>query len=178
MIQRRRKRICVVGNFSGRNAGDAAILEGLLRDVHRLYPKARFLIPTINTKFVRRAYRHYPITPVPLLPWNLSFKIFGLPIFASALQSDLILITDAILFDRKLWNPLPNYLLTMSLVTPLADRKGIPVILYNGNLGPANTPMGMSCLRRVVQHSRMIIVRDPESISESTEDSFNDLNWE
>ena len=164
MNRKKRKKICVVGNFSGRNAGDAAILEGLLNDVHMLYPEAQFLIPTINTKFVRKAYRNYPIKAISLLPWNLSLKILGLPIFTTALQSDLILITDAILFDRKLLNPLHNYLFTMSLLVPLANRRGIPVVLYNGNLGPATTSIGKKCLRKVIQHSRLIIVRDPESI--------------
>jgi hypothetical protein len=50
------KKICVIGNFSGRNAGDAAILGCLLQDVSSLYGDALFEIPTINPGFVARHY--------------------------------------------------------------------------------------------------------------------------
>jgi len=158
------KRICVIGNFSGRNAGDAAILGGLLEDVSRLYPDAEFDVPTINPGFVARQYKDYRVTPVPMLPWNLSVKILGLPIFRSVLRSDLVLVTDAILFDLRLFNPLFNYLSTMALVLPLARRRGIPVVLYNVSLGPVSTKAGIACLRRVLDASSKVIVRDTESI--------------
>lgn len=158
------KRICVIGNFSGRNAGDAAILGGLLEDVSRLYPDAEFDVPTINPGFVARQYAGYRVTPVPMLPWNLSVKILGLPIFRSVLRSDLVLVTDAILFDLRLFNPLFNYLSTMALVLPLAKRRGIPVVLYNVSLGPVSTKAGIGCLRRVLDASSKVIVRDTESI--------------
>ena len=118
------KRICVIGNFSGRNAGDAAILQGLLKDVTAVYGPLRFDVPTINTDFVARQYGEFDVNPVGLMPWNLSIKILGLPIVRSILRSDLILVTDAILFDRKLFNPLFNYLSTMALVLPLAKSQG------------------------------------------------------
>ena len=123
------KKICVVGSFSGRNAGDAAILEGLLNDIYSVNQNLEFLIPTINKKFIQKTYKAYPMKAIPLMPWNLSLKMLGLPIFRAALQSNLILVTDAILFDRKLWNPIFNYLLTMAIVLPMAKKKGIPVVL-------------------------------------------------
>jgi polysaccharide pyruvyl transferase WcaK-like protein len=157
-------RVLVIGNFSGRNAGDAAILEGLLKDITSRYSGIEFIAPTINTRFIRDAYRQYPVRPVSLMPWNLSLKIFGLPLLRSVLSSDLILVTDAILFDLHLLNPLYNYLSTLSLVLPLAKKRGIPVVLYNVSLGPAPTPLGRKCLLRVLRSSERIIVRDRESI--------------
>lgn len=94
-------KICVLGNFSGRNAGDAAILGGLLEDVSALHPDALFLVPTINTGFVRRAFPRYRVKPVSLMPWNMSLKILGVPVFTSTLGADLVLVTDAILFERR-----------------------------------------------------------------------------
>ena len=158
------KKVCVIGNFSGRNAGDAAILEGLLSDVFALNNDTRFLIPTINSSFVRRTYNRFPVCPVPLMPWNLSLKIFGLPLFMAVLQSDLVLVTDAILFDRKLANPFYNYLSTMAIALPLAKKHNIPVVLYNVNLGPVKTKLGRQCMRRVLESSDRVIVRDRESI--------------
>lgn len=157
------KRICVIGNFSGRNAGDAAILGCLLDDVSRLYPNVEYDVPTINPEFVRKHYSEHRVTPVPMLPWNLSVKIFGLPIFRSVLRSDLVLVTDAILFDLHLFNPLFNYLSTMALVLPLARRRNIPVVLYNVSLGPINTRLGRVCMDRVLRSASRIVVRDRES---------------
>ena len=157
------KKICVIGNFSGRNMGDAAILGGLLEDVSTLYPDTLFVVPTIKPSFVRRAYSRYNVRPVSLMPWNLSLKILGVPIFTSTLRSDVILVTDAILFDRRLYDPAHNYLLTLSHVLPLAHRRGIPVVLYNMSLGPVKTRKGTECLKRVLSCSDLIITRDAES---------------
>jgi len=157
-------RVLVIGNFSGRNAGDAAILEGLLADLTSHYDGLEFIIPTINTGFVKKAYERYPVRPVSMLPWNFSVKIFGLPILRSVLSADLILVTDAILFDLHLFNPLYNYLSTLALVLPLARRRGTPVVLYNVSLGPAETDLGKKCLRRVLDSSEKVIVRDRESL--------------
>ena len=109
------KRINVLGNYSGRNAGDAAILGGLLQDIMAVQPDVRFTIPTINTRFVRETYAEFPVKPISLMPWTLSVKILGLPTLLGVLRADLILVTVAILFDRKLFNPLFNYLHTLSL---------------------------------------------------------------
>jgi polysaccharide pyruvyl transferase WcaK-like protein len=160
------RRICVVGNFSGRNAGDAAILGGLLKDVTAAYGPMKFDVPTINQDFVRRQYADFDVEPVGMMPWNLSLKILGLPIFRSVLRSDLVMVTDAILFDHKLFNPAFNYLSTMALVLPMARARGIPVVLYNVSLGPARTKAGKACLRRVLEASNEIILRDTESLGE------------
>ncbi len=158
------KKICVIGNFSGRNAGDAAILECLLRDVYSLNRQVEFLIPTINRSFIEETYHEFPVKPYPLMPWNLSLKILGWPTFQAVLKSDLVLLTDAILFDRSLWNPIFNYLSTMAIVLPMAAGKGIPVIPYNVSLGPIRTKAGKYCLQRVLDSCELVIVRDRESI--------------
>ena len=157
-------RICVIGNFSGRNAGDVAILGGVLKDISDRYSGCIFIVPTINPQFIKRTFPEYDIEAVGLLPWNLSIKIFGWPILCSVLSADLVLITDAILFDYKLMNPLYNYLSTMAIVLPLARRKRIPVVLYNVSLGPIYSRLGKICMRRVLESSKQILVRDNESL--------------
>lgn len=156
-------RICVLGNFSGRNAGDMAILGNLIRDISALYANIRYVVPTMNPAFVRRSFPDYPVKAVSLEPWALSLKIFGLPVFRAVLSSDLVLVTDNILFDMKLYNPLFNYLSTLSLVLPLAKKSGIPVVLYNMSLGPVSTPAGKACFDRVIRSCELIILRDTQS---------------
>lgn len=156
-------RICVIGNFSGRNAGDMAILGNLIHDVAAQYPDVHFVVPTINPAFVRKSFPNYSVEAVSLLPWALSAKIFGVPIVRAVLGSDLVLVTDNILFDKKLFNPLFNYLSTLSLVLPLASRRNIPVVLYNMSLGPILTPLGRWCMEQVTRHADYIILRDTQS---------------
>lgn len=157
------KRICVLGNFSGRNAGDMAILGCLMHDITSCYSNITFVIPTINPRHVRESFPDYAVEPVSLLPWALSLKILGVPVFRAVLSSDVVLITDNILFDMKLFNPLFNYLSTLSFVVPIAKRRGIPVVLYNMSLGPINTRLGRYCLNQVITNSQMIILRDLRS---------------
>jgi len=157
------KKINVLGNFSGRNAGDAAILGCLLQDISALYAEVEFSVPTINAAFVRKNFSTYKVRPVPLMPWNFSAKIFGWPVLREAVEADLILVTDAILFDRKLYNPLFNYLWTLSLVLPRAWKKGTPVVLYNCSLGPIRTAAGHKALQRILDSTSALILRDKES---------------
>lgn len=157
------QRICVLGNFSGRNAGDMAILGALIQDVSEQYPEVKFVVPTMNPGFVRRSFPNHDVEAVSLMPWALSLKILGLPVFRAVLSSDLVLVTDNILFDMKLLNPLFNYLFTLSLVLPLAKRRGIPVVLYNMSLGPVSTPRGIACFKRVIDSTELLILRDTQS---------------
>ncbi|MEJ2744696.1 MAG: polysaccharide pyruvyl transferase family protein [bacterium] len=67
------------------------------------------------------------------------------------------------MFERRLYDPTHNYLLTLSYVLPLARRRGIPIILYNMSLGPVKTGKGTACLKRILSCSDLIITRDAES---------------
>lgn len=165
MNDSRPTRIAVIGNYSGRNAGDAALLEGLLREITRAFPdrRLRFDVPTINPRFVRETYREFDVRPVGLLPWNLSLKILGLPIIRTVLGADLVLITDAILFDRRLYNPTFNYLHTLSWVLPMGAKRGVPVVPFCVSLGSLSTDAGRRCLTRVLEASSTVITRDRDS---------------
>ena len=157
------KRICILGNYSGRNAGDAALLAGILREISSRYKSVEFLVPTLNPRFVKKYCGGYRVRPVSLLPWNGCIKLLGLPVWNAMRSSDLILITDAVLFDRGLFNPLHNYLSSLALLIPLAKKRGVPVVLYNVSLGPARAAAGQWCLRRVLNHSDLVILRDEDS---------------
>ncbi|MBI4396692.1 MAG: polysaccharide pyruvyl transferase family protein [Elusimicrobia bacterium] len=162
------KKISVIGNFSGRNAGDAAILGGLLKDISARYPNVRFLVPTLNPSFVRSHFRSPTVVPVSLRP-PLNLKIFGLGVLQAAYDCDLFLITDAILFDRQLLNPLYNYLSTLALVAQLVKQRGVPLVLYNVSLGPVYTPLGQLFMKVLLRAADLVIARDEESIALMTQ---------
>jgi polysaccharide pyruvyl transferase WcaK-like protein len=154
------KVITVLGNFSGRNAGDNAILGNLVDDLRSAYPGLAFLVPTLNASFVRRTFADREIRALSLMPWNGSLKIFGIPTLYSMLKADVVLVTDNILFDRKFYNPAFNYLSTIALIAPLCRRRGVPIVPYNASIGPINTERGTSALQRVLDASPTIILRD------------------
>ncbi len=154
------KTITVLGNNSGRNAGDNAILGNLLDDFALKRDDLRFKIPTLNPDFLRRHFGHHPIQPMGMLPWNLALKNFGLPLYRAMTQTDLVLIVDNILFDRKFNNPFVNNLNMISRIAPRCRRKGIPLVLYNCSIGPVEREHGIQALRRVMAAAPLVITRD------------------
>ncbi|KCZ72309.1 hypothetical protein ANME2D_01715 [Candidatus Methanoperedens nitroreducens] len=158
------KSITVLGNYSGRNAGDAAILAGMFSDISTLFPDVIFEVPSINPKFISESYSNYSVRPVGLMPWNFSIKMLGMPTLLSIYRTDLTMITDAILFDRKLFNPLFNYLSTLAILIPLAKKMGKKIVLYNVSLGPVDTEMGKKLLKSILDQADCVILRDIDSL--------------
>ena len=155
--------VTLLGSSSGRNAGDAALLSGIMDSVdgafqHRLL----YEIPTICPDYIWHNYENR-VRPVSMLPWNLSVKMLGLPTFASIMRSDLSLIFDAILFDRSLYNPLFNYMSSLYLMLPLAKRRGKKVACFNVGVGPVTTSAGANMLRELCELMDFITVRDDDS---------------
>ena len=157
------KKITVLGNFSGRNAGDNAILGNLMDDISEKYSGIKYLIPTFNASFVKRHFSHHNIDAINLMPWNGAFKIFGLPTYRAMTNCDMVLITDNILFDRSYFNPLFNYLSTIALFAPICKKRGIPIIPYNASLGPYTTERGRAAMQRVLDASPFLSLRDEMS---------------
>lgn len=158
-----KNKITVLGNNSGRNAGDMAILGNLLYDISREMPGIELLVPTTNPAFLNRHFGHYNMKPVPLLPWYGAAKNFGLPLAWSMLQGDAVLITDNILFDRKFYNPVFNNLASISVMAPLCRKRGVPIILYNASVGPIDFEVGGKALQLVLDASPLVITRDEQT---------------
>ncbi len=156
--------ITVLGNFSGRNLGDNAILGNLLADISASHPDVLFKIPTFDKAFVERHFGQYNIRAMGLKPWNLALKILGLPTLLAMIHADMVLVTDNILFDKNYFNPLFNYLSTIALFAPLCRRRGIPIIPYNASLGPFNTERGKKAVQKVLDAGPCLIVRDESSV--------------
>ncbi|MGX9727395.1 MAG: polysaccharide pyruvyl transferase family protein [Candidatus Electronema sp. VV] len=154
------QRITVLGNNSGRNAGDNAILGNLLRDVSAELPHAEFLVPTTNPRFIRRHFGQFKVKPMGLLPWNGCIKNLGWPLYKAMTATDAVLICDNILFDRKFYNPLFNYLSSIALFAPFCKKRGIPIVLYNASVGPIDTPAGKKALVKVLEATELAVIRD------------------
>lgn len=139
------------------------MLEGMMLDIRERFGAVRFTIPTIAPDFIRRTYVGLDAHPVPSLPWRGSVRLLGRPVWKALREADVILVTDAILFDRNLFNPVKNYLSSLALLLPPARRRGVPVVLYNVSLGPVGSRAGRWCLKRVLESADAVILRDETS---------------
>ena len=157
------KKITVLGNFSGRNAGDNAILGNLMDDISDKFKNIKYLIPTFNAGFVKKHFSHHNIEALNLMPWNGAIKIFGWPTYKSMINSDVVLITDNILFDRSYFNPLFNYLSTIALIAPACKKKEIPIIPFNASLGPYTTDRGKAAMQKILDAAPFLSLRDEMS---------------
>jgi polysaccharide pyruvyl transferase WcaK-like protein len=155
--------LTLLGSSSGRNAGDAALIAGIMDSVDAACGKRLlYEIPTIKPSFIRSSY-HNRTQPIGMLPWNFSVKMLGVPTFRSIMRTDLSLVFDAILFDRSLYNPLFNFLSTLALMLPYAKRRGKRMGFFNVSAGPVTTAAGRRMLRDVSNAMDFITVRDQNS---------------
>lgn len=166
------KKVTVLGNFSGRNAGDNAILGNLMDDIAEKFQDIEFLIPTFNAAFVKKHFSNHNIQALNLMPWNGAIKIFGWPTLKSMLNTNVVLITDNILFDRKYFNPLFNYLSTIALIAPLCKKRGIPIIPYNASLGPYTTERGRAAMQKILDAAPFLSLRDEMSRETMNKNNF------
>lgn len=156
--------ITLLGSSSGRNSGDAALIAAIMDGVDRACGRPlTYDIPTLRPAYVRD---HYPnrTRPVGMMPWNGALRMLGLPTARALLRADAVIIFDAVLFDRALFNPLFNFLSSLYLLLPLASRRGIPIIGYNVGVGPVHTPAGRRMLKAVAERMAFITVRDQDSL--------------
>jgi len=156
--------ITILGSSSGRNAGDAALISGIMDPIDEAcQSRLLYEIPTIRPAYIRRNYPNR-VRPVGMMPWHLSLKMLGWPTYRSIMRSDLSLIFDAILFDRALFNPLFNHLSTLYLMLPFAKARGRKIGMYNVGVGPIDTPLGARMLKTVSDLCDFITVRDKGSL--------------
>jgi len=156
--------ITLLGSASGRNAGDAALIAAIMDGVDEACGRRlRYEIPTIRPDYIRDEYPNDSV-PVGMMPWHGALRMLGIPTLRSILRTDAILIFDACLFDRSLFNPLFNFLSSFYLMLPLAKKRGVPIIGFNVGVGPVHTKSGKKMLKNVVEMMDFITVRDQDSL--------------
>ncbi len=157
------KKVTLIGSFSGRNAGDAAILGNLLDDFAEVRSDIEFLVPTIKPGYVKKQFAHHNVRAMGMMPWHGSLKALGLANYLAMTRTDMVLITDNAFFDRKLYNPLINTLWSVALFAPICLRKNIPIVLYNASVGPIDTEAGAKALQKVLDATKLVTLRDIET---------------
>lgn len=156
-------RVLLLGSNSGRNAGDAALLETVIEQIEKRRPGTVFEVPTTHPRFVRQHFGSPNVIPVPILPWNLSMRLLGLPVVRSMRRCDISLVLDGIIFDHRLYNPAFNFLITLVFLAPYAKRLGRPMVCFEVGIGPLKKRMGRLFARIVGDACDLILVREKDS---------------
>jgi len=157
--------ITLLGSSSGRNAGDAALLSGIMSSIDSAVgSRLLYEIPTSRPSFILHNYPGCRVKPISMQPWHMSLRMLGLPTYNSIKRTDLTLVFDAILFDRALFNPLFNFLSSLYVLIPAAKRQGKKMGCFNVSAGPVSSKWGKKMLRCVCQAMDFITVRDLNSL--------------
>lgn len=157
------KRITLLGNNSGRNLGDAAIMSAILDLLSKKIPEVEVFVPSIKPDFITQNYgAKYNVKAVDVRPQKLSMRLLGLPTFLSILKSDVALICDGIIFGRKLFSP-HNFLITLIFIVPFAKLVGCKVVCFSCGIGPFPSALSRFFAKWVIQLSDLIIMRENDS---------------
>jgi polysaccharide pyruvyl transferase WcaK-like protein len=156
-------KLCLLGSNSGRNAGDAAILSSIIHNVQQAAPGTTFEVPVPRASDLTNRFDPEIVRPVPMMPWNLSLRFIGWTTLRSIARCDAVLITDGIIFDVKLLNPLFNFLILLAVVIPYARLLGKPVIGFLIGVGPLDSALGRRLARMVCNRCDALWVREAHS---------------
>ena len=155
--------ITILGSSSGRNAGDAALLSGIMDCIDNACKRrVLFEIPTYRPPYIWNNYEN-KVRPISMLPWHGTVGMLGFPTYSSIQRSKLTIIYDAMLFDRKLWNPLTNYMSSAWLYLKHLKKAGNLVGFYNVGAGPVTTEWGTRMLKELAELADFITVREVDS---------------
>lgn len=157
-------RITLLGNNSGRNLGDMAIMSSIMESLSKRMPDSEFYVPTIKPEWVRKHYGdRYNVKAVNVMPWTLSLRLLGLPTLICLAKSDVALICDGIIFGKKLFNPAFNYLITLVVLAPLAKLLGCKMVCYSTGIGPFQNKISRLFAKWTINNCDLVMMRERDS---------------
>lgn len=156
--------ITLLGSNSGNNAGDAAILAAILDVLSKQLPGAEFLVPTTRPSFVNENYgRDFNVKGINVMPWTGSIRLLGIPTIRALKRSDCALICDGIIFDKKLFNPAFNFLITLFFLIPFAKLFKCKLVCYSSGIGPFNSWLGRFMAKVLINACDLVMMRERDS---------------
>ena len=159
----------ISGYYGEKNLGDDAILAGLLQEIERLDPQARFTVFSFDPKDTER--RHSlpgrslkVISTVLRSPFRLRLAFKEADLFISGggsflHEADFALCGRSFLFREGKLRPIPYFL---SLVF-MARAFGVPVMWYAQGLGPLHTKTAKCWVSQAGSISQVVTWRDSDS---------------
>lgn len=156
--------ITLLGNNSGRNLGDAAILASILDSLTEELPKAEFLVPSTKPEFIDTHYgEKYKAKGINVLPWTGSIRLLGIPTFRALAKSDAALICDGIIFGYKLFS-VHNFLITLIFLVPWAKFFNCKLVCFSCGIGPFPSKLSKIFAKYLINNCDLVIMRDRDSV--------------
>lgn len=141
--------ILVSGYYGFHNAGDEAILAGMIRAVREIEPEARF---TVISGTAARTRAVHGVEAISRGDFRRIWRAAG--------RADLLISGGgSLLQDITSTKSLAYYLGIMSM----AKLRGKPVMMYAQGVGPIGRPVSKALIPTVVNGVDLITVRDAES---------------
>lgn len=138
----------------------SAILDAVTKEL----PDAEFLVPSTKPSFINDNYgSKFRVRGVDVMPWTGSIRLLGIPTFYALARSDCALICDGIIFGKKLFNPLFNFLITLIFVVPWARLVGCKMVCYSCGIGPFPSRISRVFARWVLNGCDLVIMREHDS---------------
>jgi polysaccharide pyruvyl transferase WcaK-like protein len=167
--------ITLLGNNSGRNLGDAAILSSILDNLSAELPDAEFLVPSIAPKFIDDNYRkngepskgsesqgRYNVKGINVLPQTGSIRLLGIPTLRAMAKSDVALICDGIIFGHKLFS-FHNFLITLIFLVPWSWITKCRLVAFCCGIGPFPSRLSERMAKFLLNNCDLITMRELES---------------
>ncbi len=161
-------RYLISGYYGEKNAGDEAILAGILQEISCRDPEARFTVISFDPDDTRR--RHGQDLEVDAISTSLrspgrlwrAMKAADLLISGGGSflhEADFELHGRSFLFREGKLRPVPYFL----SVVLMARARGLPVMWYAQGLGPLHTRSARWSVGRTASASQAVTWRDPGS---------------
>jgi polysaccharide pyruvyl transferase WcaK-like protein len=153
-------RYLVLGDYNGGNLGHNAYLLALVHVLSR-HGTVRVRVPSLRPNHLNSFLDEVDgAGAFSIAPWRLSLRFLGLPLVRELRRADYLVLSDNLLYDRHLWNPLRNGLAVLPAVCSLARARGTEVVYFAGGIGPLHTRIGCALARRVLDRADSVSLRD------------------
>ncbi len=146
----KQKEILISGYYGFKNSGDDALLMAILNDIRRYKESPNIVVLSANPKETTKNYRVKAIN-----------RLNPFAIMKHMKKADLLISGGGTLIqDTTSTKSLIYYLSVISL----AVRKKLKVMLYSNGIGPLNNKNNVRRVRKVLDKTDIITLRDPEAL--------------
>jgi len=157
-------RYLISGYYGEKNAGDEAILAGILQEVRRRDPEAAFTVLSFDPEDTCRRHGVETLStslrdPVGLVAAMRSSDLLISGGGSILHEADFALHGRSFLFREGKLRPVPYFL----SVVLLARAVGLPVMWYAQGLGPLHTSAARRLVGAAGSASQVVTWRDPDS---------------
>ena len=138
--------ISLLGSSSGRNAGDAALIAGIMRSVDNACgQRLMWEIPTLRPEFIWRSYENR-VRAISMLPWAGTVGMLGIPTYQSLMRTNMTLIYDAMIMGDTMSGG--------SLPTARWASVAMPTLVMDGGRSPTWARHAVQALVSLLPNAR------------------------